>query len=561
MGVRLRFQSSGTMPSDAAPLELRGPSLTIGRGGTNDVVLPDPDQLLSRNHCVIEDHGSHVSVVDLSSNGTFLNYSKMPLGPTPTPLHDGDVLMVGSYELAVEITQEGGLPDPLAVDPLAADPLSPGRAENAPDPLDLLDDAGPGGDFLDDLLGDSAPKGPSQMNPVDPIDDLLPPLGEEEDPFFQAPDDGRQGQGASLPAHNPALQDGFSPQHTPQASVIPDDWDDEFFADIGGGAPVGHEPVVPGASAPASPDPLFPDPSPAELPPSPPSDMTHARPDPFAGATLPGEAPASDPFAELPPAADAAPAPRPSAVADPFAASIEGVEDRTVPVAPAAPAAPPPVAAPVAPAAPAAVPVQGGGSADQSQMKAFLDALDVEGLEIAAEDQAPVMARMGRVMRMFIIGLREILMTRTSIKSEFRIEQTMISAGGNNPLKFSISPEQAIESMIKPRARGYLDAEKAAEEALRDIKAHEIAMVTGMEAALKGVLAKLDPKLLESQIEKRGGLGGLLRNKKAQYWDIYENHYAEISDQAENEFHDLFSREFARAYKAQMDRLKEDADT
>ena len=117
-------------------------------------------------------------------------------------------------------------------------------------------------------------------------------------------------------------------------------------------------------------------------------------------------------------------------------------------------------------------------------------------------------------MRTFIVGLREILMTRTSIKSEFRIEQTMISAGGNNPLKFSISPEQAIEAMVKPRARGYLDAEAAAEEALRDIKAHEVAMVTGMEAALKGILAKLDPKLLEGQIEKRGGLGGCCATRK-----------------------------------------------
>ncbi len=552
MGVRLRFQSSGTMPSDAAPLELRGPSLTLGRGATNDVVLPDPDQLLSRNHCVIEDHGSHVSVVDLSSNGTFLNYSKMPLGPTPTPLHDGDVLVVGSYELAVEITQDAGLPDPLAVDPLAADPLSPGRAENAPDALDLMDDAGPGGDFLDDLLGQSAPKGPAQMNPVDPIDDLLPPLGEEEDAFFQSPDDGRQGQGASLPSHNPAVQDGFSPQHAPQPSVIPDDWDEEFFAGISGDSGAGPAAAEPAAAPLGKADPLFADP----LPPEP------------AASSVPLAPQAADPFAE--PAATSAPSapapgqvPRPP-VDDPFSAAIDGVEDRTTLATPppvAAVAPPPPAAAAVSPTP--AVPSAPAMSAQtgQSPVQSFIDALAVEELEIAAEDQTPVMERMGRVMRIFIVGLREILMTRTSIKSEFRIEQTMISAGGNNPLKFSISPEQAIESMIKPRARGYLDAETAAEEALRDIKAHEIAMVTGMEAALKGVLAKLDPKLLESQIEKRGGLGGLLRNKKAQYWDVYEDHYAEISDQAENEFHDLFSREFARAYKAQMDRLKNDADT
>jgi len=503
VGVRLRFQSSGTMPSDAAPLVLRGPSLTIGRGATNDVVLPDPDQMLSRNHCVIEDHGSHVAVVDLSSNGTYLNYGKMPLGPTPTPLNDGDVLTVGSYELAVDITQDSALPDPLAVDPLAAEPLSPGRAENAPDPLALLDDAGPGGDFLDDLLGESAPTGPSQMNPVDPIDDLLPPMGDEEDPFFQDPDDGQQGQGASLAAHNPAAQDGFAPQQAPQASMIPDDWDDDFFSGVGGG----KEPAAPATPAPAPQD-------------------------------------------TRPPAADPEPAP-PMGEEDPFAAAVDGVEDRTS-------AAEPPVE-PAAAAAPVTATKKPAVASGEAQ--AFFDALDMDDFAIAAEDHKPVMERMGRVMRTFIIGLREILMTRTSIKSEFRIEQTMISAGGNNPLKFSISPEQAIEAMIKPRARGYLDAEAAAEEALRDIKAHEIAMVTGMEAALKGVLAKLDPKLLESQIEKKGGLGGLLRNKKAQYWDVYEEHYAEISDQAENEFHDLFSREFARAYKAQMDRLKEDAGT
>ncbi|NIZ15370.1 FHA domain-containing protein, partial [Phaeobacter sp. HF9A] len=315
MGVRLRFQSSGTMPSDAAPLILRGPSLTIGRGATNDVVLPDPDQMLSRNHCVIEDHGSHVAVVDLSSNGTFLNYGKMPLGPTPTPLNNGDVLTVGSYELAVEITQDDALPDPLMVDPLAVDPLSPGRAENAPDPLALLDDAGPGGDFLDDLLGEATPTGPSQINPVDPIDDLLPPLGEEEDPFFQKPNDGREGQGASLPAHNPAAQDGFTPQHAPQANVIPDDWDDEFFSGIGGSP----EPAEPAPPPRPQPEPL-PEPAPPVVAPVAPRE----EPSPVAPVAIPD---------------------------NPFAEPIAGTEDRTPapePVAPTvAPVATTPPAAPV----------------------------------------------------------------------------------------------------------------------------------------------------------------------------------------------------------------------
>ena len=69
-------------------------------------------------------------------------------------------------------------------------------------------------------------------------------------------------------------------------------------------------------------------------------------------------------------------------------------------------------------------------------------------------------------------------------------------------------------------------------------------------------MARLDPKVLETQIQTEGGIAGLLKGKKARYWDVYERLYSEISDQAENDFHELFSREFSRAYKQQLDRLK-----
>ncbi|MDZ4135669.1 MAG: FHA domain-containing protein, partial [Paracoccaceae bacterium] len=60
MPVTLRFQSTGSVPGDGAPIVMKGPSLTIGRGPENDVVLPDPDRLISKNHCTIEDQGGDV---------------------------------------------------------------------------------------------------------------------------------------------------------------------------------------------------------------------------------------------------------------------------------------------------------------------------------------------------------------------------------------------------------------------------------------------------------------------------------------------------------------------
>ncbi|TDK46864.1 type VI secretion system-associated FHA domain protein TagH [Antarcticimicrobium luteum] len=524
MGVTLKFQSSGTIPGNARPVRMQGGSLTVGRGPANDMVLPDPDRILSKNHFVIEDHNGNVMVVDLSTNGTFLNYAKIPLGRTPTPLNDGDVLCLGPYELVVEIGADLPADTPIAA-PAAEGPASHGIAENAPDPLSLLDDAGPGGDFLDDLLGGAdAPTGPSQLNPADPIDELMPPLDEDDDPFFAKPDDGRGGEGASLPAHNPSASDSFAPQtpspfQSPSQSMIPEDWDDDL---LGGGTD-----AAPSAPAPIPPAPVPTPSAPPQPTPMAPPEVTHRTPpnlDPDAG---------------------------PPDFLSPDAAAPEQPPQLATSTSPATPPATPQAAPPATPQGEATVEDSGTDAA-----RAFLEGIGATEVKLDDEELVTAMGRMGRVMKTLITGLREILMTRTSIKSEFRIEQTMIGAGGNNPLKFSISPEQAIEAMVRPAVKGYLSPETAAEQALDDIKAHEIAMVTGMEAALKGVLTRLDPKEVAGRIETSGAFGSLLKGKKARYWEVYEKLYADISDEAENDFHDLFSREFARAYQNQMNKLK-----
>lgn len=480
MTVTLKFQSSGMVPGDGRPMQMKGGSLTVGRGPGNDLVLPDPDRMLSKSHFVIEDHNGKIVIVDFSTNGTFLNYSKAPLGRTPTTLNNGDVLSAGGYELVVEIGQELADLDDLMPRRPEQTGLSHGNADNAPDPFAMLDDPGQGGDFLDDLLGaEGGPTGPKNLGASDPIDDLLPPLGEEEDPFFEKPKDGREGEGASLPMHNPSVSDSFAPSGKSSPGLIPDDWDDFL-------APTDDEISARDETPPPEPE------------------------------------PAAPPIPEDPPLQEPAPTP-----------PADTVQQASVPPAPPA-----------------------GAGGDQSAARAFVAALDVEDLVIEDADLERSMTRMGRVMRMMIVGLREILMTRTSIKSEFRIDQTMISSGGNNPLKFSLSEDDAVIALVKPKAKGYLSSETATEQALGDIKAHEIAMVTGMEAAIKGVLAKLDPEMLAGQIETSTAIGSMFKGKKARYWEVYEKMYAQISDQAENDFHELFSREFARAYKEQLEKLK-----
>lgn len=469
MPLRLRFQSTGSVPGSQGPAEMLGKSMTIGRGNENDLVLPDPDRMVSTRHCAIEDHNGNIIIIDISTNGTFLNYSKIPLGNVPTPLNDGDVLSIGTYELVVDMGGGASANDPMAgiAAPMGEGPISHGLAKNAPNTDSLLDNI-EGGDFLNDLLGEpGAPSGPGDLiNKRREADEVLPPFMDDDDPFLPPLQDNTpQVTGASHQQHSPSASDAFSLPSS-SSSQIPDDWD----LDIG-------TPQTP----PAGDD--------------------------------------EDPFAAPPAAPQPVPAP---------------------PVA--APAQPPVAPAPVAPQ-------------NTDALAAFFSEIGFDMTAVPEEEMTETMARLGGAMRAMIGGLREVLMTRAAIKSEFRMNQTMIGSGGNNPLKFSVSEEQAIEAMVRPTVKGYLDADKAAIAALKDVKAHEVAMMTGMEAALKGLLKKLDPEVLGEKIEETGGLSNLLKGKKARYWEVYEKMYADISDQAENDFQDLFSNEFARAYDAQFKKL------
>ncbi|MEM8699066.1 MAG: FHA domain-containing protein, partial [Pseudomonadota bacterium] len=283
MGLKLRFQNSGALPGGQTHVEMAGGSLTVGRGEENDLPLPDPDRTLSKRHCVLEERAGEYILTDISTNGTFLNYGAERLGDLPTPLNHGDVILVGPYELVVEINAGAGAAraDPFAAapPPLEETPVSPGRAYDARpsgDFVGTLDDpAGKdGGDFLDDLLGapaaaPGADDRPSWERAAQREDPLAPkdPLPETEDPFFQTPEPAPGlPDGTSAPDHTPSTQDVFAAPEA-NAPLIPEDWDDDLLG----------KPAAP--PAPAAPKP----PTPAPRAATPPSD------DPFAVPPSPPE--------------------------------------------------------------------------------------------------------------------------------------------------------------------------------------------------------------------------------------------------------------------------------
>ena len=84
---------------------------TIGRSGTNDWVLPDPERYISGKHARIDYRAGSYWLTDTSSNGTYVNEASDPLSASgPRELKDGDRLRMGDYDLVVVVDAVNDFP-------------------------------------------------------------------------------------------------------------------------------------------------------------------------------------------------------------------------------------------------------------------------------------------------------------------------------------------------------------------------------------------------------------------------------------------------------------------
>lgn len=163
----------------------------------------------------------------------------------------------------------------------------------------------------------------------------------------------------------------------------------------------------------------------------------------------------------------------------------------------------------------------------------------------------------GRVLRASVQGTMDVLIGRAKIKNEMHLDATMIRSGENNPIKFSVSAEEALRKLLSPQDAGYLKAEEAIEEAFDDIRSHQFSVISGMQTALLEVLEKFDPKKLEQQLHQQSPISASIPvHKQAKLWGLFEILYDDIQHEATDNFYHLFGQAFAEAYEQQINKIK-----
>ena len=546
------------VPSEGSRVLYRT-NVTIGRHEINDWVLPDPDRYLSGRHCVITYRDGEYWITDTSTNGVFVNGAPNPIGRgSSLPLRDGDSFKIGDYEIRVKVAPDLDEPAPTgraapqrdAADPFAQVLAADGPSVNDADPFGL--GHGPAGSFSSASGG--APSSPSS-DPV-PRSTASGTLGTPS----RAPETGLEGIGSPRAI---SLDDDplFAPIRPGNEAWDPRLPDSRFAADPGSlgfrddDSPpsmgsLSPDPIGPGSAAlyPAAYPDHLPAPNQALPPPQPlwgssPNTRQREEPEP---AAIPGE-----PMPRLPdpPRVELGSPPRIKENPPPPWSALETPVDREPSDAtPSASGAQTQASKP---------PDRHPGDPSLAASAAFLKAAGIEMGSLPDDDAIELMRTAGACFREMTDGLRQVLAARSALKNELRVDRTIIGAADNNPVKFSTGLEDTLVALLRPPARGYMPGVEAVREAFHDVKAHELATMSGVQAALRAVLRRFDPTNLKQRLDQHPTLASILPGaRQSRYWAAYEQLYREVASDAENSFDGLYGREFVRAYEAQVKKLE-----
>lgn len=182
-------------------------------------------------------------------------------------------------------------------------------------------------------------------------------------------------------------------------------------------------------------------------------------------------------------------------------------------------------------------------------VEAFCRGAGVDPGTLPTEAQNALLQLAGQMMREVVLGMMDVLKGRADQTNRLRLSQTTIQPGENNPLKFSASVDEALLKLLDPHNTRYLGPVEAIRDSFADLRTHQVALSTAIQAAIDEVMNRIEPRELQERFDrglKRGALLGAANKMK--YWDLYCEFYQVLNQRNEQNLPTLFAEELARTY-------------
>ncbi|HFZ0561030.1 TPA: type VI secretion system-associated FHA domain protein TagH [Klebsiella aerogenes] len=564
----MRFTIISTKAGHQPPqgsCDFYAPGGTIGRGTDNNLVLPDDDRAISRLQAIVHVAADGECKITNRGNVTRVVLNEIPLERgRQVELQDGDILAIDDYRIEVsDLLQDSQPISRMAASgqpPVTAKPSTPAPtvAEAAPTavPSEIWDSLMQEFSIADSISSsrakpqaDNAPNPfaepkPAERNPEDPL-----AMFADSEPLFERP---------------PVATDDLFADDTPFDR-------DSIFADV---TPTTLVPPVEKPAQPVADEPQ------AELDPlalfgGDASAKTARHDDPLGlmgGAPLTSvdafsnEEPAKT-VADEPDAAFDSPLLMAQPPQEPPAAAREEAPEITLPTpqAVARQAAQTPKGRlridPVRHEHQAtSTPQPGNGEVLQGELlEALLEGMGLGDMQPVPQFDKENMRQLGQMLSMFSQGTVALLSSRSILKRGVKADMTMVLDDANNPFKLLPSGKTVLMQMFGARMPGFMPPKKSVRDALIDLQAHQLGMISGIRAIIAAMLQSFNPEQLEEEAKRDGHTSRLAlpASRKAALWDYFVRTYGETAGEIEDDFHTLFGEAFLYAYDMEVNQYKD----
>ncbi|MDW3224243.1 MAG: type VI secretion system-associated FHA domain protein TagH [Paracoccaceae bacterium] len=180
---------------------------------------------------------------------------------------------------------------------------------------------------------------------------------------------------------------------------------------------------------------------------------------------------------------------------------------------------------------------------------AFLCGAGLDPADFPTDDAEAQMKALGQRYRSLVDGLIYMLRARDKQRDGLPVRKTQVGVRDNNPLKTLPGTDRPLAALIRPEGEGFLDPKTAIDQAFRDLALHNLSTWNGLEAALRKLIADMNPERFEQEADTKGWLQrAAAGGRDSTHWQLYKSKYKDLSEAAEQKFLGSVGTEFARVY-------------
>ncbi|MEX1760697.1 type VI secretion system-associated FHA domain protein, partial [Escherichia coli] len=127
-------------------------------------------------------------------------------------------------------------------------------------------------------------------------------------------------------------------------------------------------------------------------------------------------------------------------------------------------------------------------------LEALLEGMGLSEMQPVPQFDRENMRQLGQILGMFSQGTVALLSSRSILKRGVKADMTMVLDDANNPFKLLPTGKTVLIQMFGTPMPGFMPPTKSVRDALIDLQAHQLGMISGIRAIIAAMLQSFNPE-------------------------------------------------------------------